>query len=639
MAAGIIAGTSAILLSWICLFVVTAGVGLVVRRWMAGQSLVNAEALLASFWLGQCLVVLAIQLLNFARPVTWHLMAGLVTAGLFGISRHWKPLGRWIRSLGHTRSASWTIVALAIALVWAANRATGACTAFDSGVYHLQAMQWAESFPVIPGLGNLHSRLALNNSSLLYSALLDHGFWAGRVTHISNGVYVFAMICQIALRLFQFSNGVTRRSARAIFDITLLAPTVALCLDSDYISSLTTDVPAGLTLFAAASMLLGIVTTDASDENCASRNADLATLLPVLALAVSFKLSSIVFAAFAGVIALCVLARRDQWAAPRWTHCFALAVVLSGLLLGSWLVRGVLLSGYPAYPSTVFSPGVAWRVPVEQAQAENAWIRHFARTYYSAAAYNVRPYVYTASLAGGWLRPWLRSLLTTAPARWQVTIPVAVVVIAVVATLGLRRPRPPAPSAHGWLRWALLCPPLVGIAAWFVVAPRPVFGFALFWILAALVVALRLESRLEAGGRARGFVAIAALITVLPVLLQAADAAIRRGRNPVAVLGRALLVRPTPDAWSHPTTAPDLEVFVTASGLALYVPRKANTCWTAPLPCTPHPSANLRLIDANRLGSGFISSGPWNHARYPNPDTRFLDSWREYDARARRNEH
>ena len=53
MAAGIIAVTSAILLSWICLFVVTAGVGLVVRRWMAGQSLVNAEALLTSFWLGQ----------------------------------------------------------------------------------------------------------------------------------------------------------------------------------------------------------------------------------------------------------------------------------------------------------------------------------------------------------------------------------------------------------------------------------------------------------------------------------------------------------------------------------------------------------------------------------------------------------
>ena len=68
---------------------------------------------------------------------------------------------------------------------------------------------------------------------------------------------------------------------------------------------------------------------------------------------------------------------------------------------------------------------------------------------------------------------------------------------------------------------------------------------------------------------------------------------------------------------------------MTASGLALYVPRNANTCWTAPLPCTPHPSANLRLIDANRLGSGFISSGPWNPTRYPNPDTRFLDSWKD----------
>ena len=281
-------------------------------------------------------------------------------------------------------------------------------------------------------------------------------------------------------------------------------------------------------------MLLGIVTTDASDKNCRSRNADLATLLAVLALAVSFKLElDCVCSLLRGHSALRACPARSAGCTPLDAQ---FRRGCRSPLPASWLVARArrALEWLPRIcPGPAFSPGLEWRVPVEQAEAENAWIRHFARTYYSAAAYNDKPYVYTASVAGGWLRPWLRSLLTTASARWQVSDYPG-------GGRGNRGggcvgPAPASTSVTFCARVAALDPTWAAaprIAAWFVIAPRPVFGFALFWILAALVVALLLEPRLEAGDRGRGFVAIATLIAILPVLLQAADAAIRRGGIP-----------------------------------------------------------------------------------------------------------
>src|SRR5688572_15778226 len=34
----------------------------------------------------------------------------------------------------------------------------------DTNIYHAQAIHWIESYPVVPGLGNLHGRLAFNSS-------------------------------------------------------------------------------------------------------------------------------------------------------------------------------------------------------------------------------------------------------------------------------------------------------------------------------------------------------------------------------------------------------------------------------------------------------------------------------------------
>jgi hypothetical protein len=44
---------------------------------------------------------------------------------------------------------------------------------YDTGLYHWQAMKWLESYPVVPGLGNIHGRFAFNSNALLLHSVFS----------------------------------------------------------------------------------------------------------------------------------------------------------------------------------------------------------------------------------------------------------------------------------------------------------------------------------------------------------------------------------------------------------------------------------------------------------------------------------
>ena len=69
---------------------------------------------------------------------------------------------------------------------------------YDHGLYHMQTVRWIHDFAIVPGLGNLHHRLAFNNASFLYAALLDSGPLAGRGYYLANTLPAFALILQCA---------------------------------------------------------------------------------------------------------------------------------------------------------------------------------------------------------------------------------------------------------------------------------------------------------------------------------------------------------------------------------------------------------------------------------------------------------
>ncbi|MDE7009180.1 MAG: hypothetical protein K2P07_13665 [Lachnospiraceae bacterium] len=68
---------------------------------------------------------------------------------------------------------------------------------YDTGLYHAQSIRWIEEYGVVPGLGNLHSRLAYNSASFCLSALYSMAFLGGRSFHCCAGFLAFllAVVC------------------------------------------------------------------------------------------------------------------------------------------------------------------------------------------------------------------------------------------------------------------------------------------------------------------------------------------------------------------------------------------------------------------------------------------------------------
>ncbi len=68
---------------------------------------------------------------------------------------------------------------------------------YDTGLYHAQSIRWIEEYGVVPGLGNLHSRLAYNSASFCLSALYSFAFLGGQSFHVGAGYLAFllAMVC------------------------------------------------------------------------------------------------------------------------------------------------------------------------------------------------------------------------------------------------------------------------------------------------------------------------------------------------------------------------------------------------------------------------------------------------------------
>ena len=207
----------------------------------------------------------------------------------------------------------------------------------------------------------------------------------------------------------------------------------------------------------------------------------MATALLVLTAAVTFKITVAIVALAGWIIAVIQLYRARRF------RQLALAVSLSVVLIGSWLGRGVVLSGYPLYPVAALAAPVDWRVPEEQALAETAWPRYAAWTRNTPAwgHITVQQVCHPTSL----LKLWLVKL--GAPDYWwQVALPAVLMVVLIGAAM---RYRPSLKFSDLFLIW-FGAVAIAGIA-WFVGAPRPNHLLGEIWTGAAIAAAFATYSR------------------------------------------------------------------------------------------------------------------------------------------------
>ena len=269
------------------------------------------------------------------------------------------------------------------------------------------------------------------------------------------------------------------------------------------------------------------------------------------------------------------------------------------LLPGIWMLRSILLSGYPFFPSAAMGLNVPWRMPIGLVTPIAPVIRAWARTVN-----------HTIADPGGlaWLRAWWQVFPFDEPRR-------AVLLAggAAFLNLGLWLARRLSPGQAGqlqqgkiptspWGALALFGVSGVGLLGWFFLGPDYRFSGAVFWMLLAAALLFAFELLSPRWQRQQALLLACALVVGLVFLISPNHFSLHKpGSQLFAPLTETALMEQIMDVATMETRA-------TTSGLEVNMPAApADQCFYFPLPCTRPQDfvSGLGLFDANNMQKGF----------------------------------
>src|SRR5258706_850682 len=613
--AQILSAMISVLLAWSGLCFIFLGLGLLIRRSFA-LIVRGAESILTSLWIGWASAICFLQLWHFKFKIDWRVLAILTVGSTAGLLWNRKDLWHTITKKSPPEVRFGFVLATTAVAIWLANRAIGPALNADSGLYHFTSVRWATSYPIVPGLGNLHYRLAFNSSYFLYVASLDIGAWAHESHHLANGFLLLVLLTQIVLSVVKLVDRVERLKVYNIFDIVLLPSVLKEALGTN-VSSPSPDLAVFVLGVVVSHQLLVLL----ANSHYSRRESGYAVfwITALAAVGITVKLSFLILGSATSLLAVIVWFvrgrseyRTDDKRALTWAAIFVAAVLVP------WMTRGVILSGYIAYPAVTGSFPVEWRIPdsavVEVAQDTRAWAR--------------QPGGYTDPKKvlsdWGWLAPWAYRVSIS---HFDVVIPLLLAFAGCIFTIFYRNAKN-SEAKFTRVQWSFLLPSLASLVFWFLVAPDPRFSGASFWVLGAgegtfaaqgLGTSLnRRTIRLAAftcfaivgvlvNGMINGKALVLWRVLNLKNPLKAFHDLSTNLTNPGQIFRSLIITEPGENSGFYATPLVLLDTVRTRSGLIIYVPKEGTAkCWNAPLPCARRAIPNLRLRQEENRSSGFI---------------------------------
>lgn len=431
---------------------------------------------------------------------------------------------------------------------------------FDSGLYHYQSLRWLNEYPTVPGLGNLHGRLAFNSSWFVLLSAFRFDAPTGPVYGLGGFLGALLMLAVVRATVGE------ARSHRSGWALPLLY-FLLLWSFQIWLSSPTPDYVLPVLLIFA------FLRYARKWEQGHGRRFDADTVLVglLLLLAVTSKLS---------VLPALLLPLHSVWASRRamsgrnWGLIIALVLVV----LTPWLLRGVLLSGYLLYPVAALDwVSVDWKIPLAAVRMEQYMITNVGQWTLQPTCLPPR------QTLAQWVPHWwgaqgtfVRGVMLAAASSF---VPAAI-----------RWRRLPLAEVGWFMGWLTAW---LGGIFWFWTAPD--YRFAVGFLLVAGVWPylglLPPEPRYARAARWLPFV-----LTLAWGLHSLRDILYQLRTQPDALAQR--LVWP-----AGPPTAPML-LIQPAPGPRVRVPQVGIQCWNAPLPCAVCPEIALEMRGAT-LTQGF----------------------------------
>ncbi len=548
-------------LIWICLASMTLGCGLLVVSALVRFGGATFRAPLSTFqvfWFGYAFLIAVLQVCSTLVAVRRPVAGALMVCAVLGYAAQRRAVRlRLLSWWSRRRFTLGLLLSGLVTLALVAGRAAQKVGWYDTHLYHLHVVKWARTYAAVPGIANLHYRLAYNNSVHMFGALCDV-FYAGRASHIANGLLVMVAVVQLAAHVLRPSQP----HARLLAGFALLTlPFILGGITGGELASLSSDLPLNLFAILTVSELL------AWRGDKARQDLRLALALSLAAVAVTTKLGGLGLLAVTGLAAVVVLVRR----ADRMRCAFALAA-LPALLLTSHMARQVIMSGWLLFPAPIGNLHLSWSLPEVETLDQFRWIQSWSRMPGREPA-DVLDHGFAH-----WFGSWFENHFAGSQECVVLLFAIALSLVRLAQPRGVRLPWHPVGLAAA----------VASLVLWFRGAPDLRFGAGFFWTLLAVIGAPLLAELLkERSG---------------PLLGLALGLAL------TAWTGGLSVVLPSASYWTRlpRINVPPLKQLELSPGLTVQVPLgSSDRCGNAPLPCTPYP-AHQRLRRANDLSAGFL---------------------------------
>jgi len=434
---------------------------------------------------------------------------------------------------------------------------------YDTALYQAQAIQWIEKYACVPGLVNLHGRLAFNSSSLVLSAFYGFSFLGGQTYYTLNPylymLFTFSILMNIKTMTF-------RGDYQRAFILTLLFIifySVAGHKEFSPTSPSTDIMPVVLIayLFLALSRYTDLLNDTSSLVLVAFVPASLVTV----------KLSQIPIMLFtAGLLYNKSL---------KYSQRFFLAAVPSVFILLPWLLRNIIISGYLVYPLPqvdLFS--FDWKVPQAGPLSEQQWIKSWA----------IMPFKQANEVLALPLKDWLFPWFGRLSALYK-TLVMGMFISPVIIGTGFIMNKLRKEIALFWL----VC--FIGCMFWFVSAPdvRFAFGFIIFCAAIPLSLLVGFLKKVQPKKLYGAVLVLIVIIGIVDVIL------------PCIRTFQSLGPSRVKEFFWNPETLKKVDLtYKKARNVVVSVPIKGDQCFAAPIPCTPYFNPNLQKR-GNSLQDGF----------------------------------
>jgi hypothetical protein len=339
---------------------------------IASKILKVKTAGLTTVFLGLVSVNTLCLLLSFAIPINILTLGGMLIGIIPFLYLQKADVINYFSNLKHQKISIFFSLPIVFAAAFISSNQP---LIFDAGLYHLQSIQWIESYSVVPGLANLHGRFGFNPNIFLVFSLTTFKEIFGQPIFILNFIF-FSLFTHYLIHQMYLCAAFIKNYSLLFFNAAILISVTGVWLSVPEPNvllglglNLSTPTPDLIAILLPLYILTHTVNLQYTSNNNFEENGIVFFILGLYVITV--KLSALPIL----IIPLYVLLKQKQ----NYKKLMGMAV-LAAIVIGPWLVRNIILSGwliYPFYHLDLFN--FDWKVPIADVIFEKNCVTGWAR--------------------------------------------------------------------------------------------------------------------------------------------------------------------------------------------------------------------------------------------------------------------